>query len=149
MDFQWLEIEAFAQATEDNSRVKDAMYLFLPFKPKDRKDFKLDECSVTGTFGNEITIYRARLKKQPDINGVWKRVFSHINKEELAGEIEERLDSSLKFCMRFDKQIAYTGKFSLGGEDVVQLKGKVAAYPAKKENALKTLKKFFGNVNAV
>ena len=54
--------------------------------------------------------------------------------------MDGRVDDDCNFFIRFDKQEAYCEKLVLGSRDSIQLKGKVAAYPANRMNAVKIMR---------
>lgn len=142
MLFHRLGLEAFCHETEDPERVKKAMLNLLPFKAaeKDIKEERMD-----GSFGNSILSFKIYFDKQPEINGLMEFLRGNIPKEELRNfVVDEHVNDDDNFWMRFDKQKAYNGEVSLGGPDTVQLKGKVAAFPAKRERAVWMMEKFWG-----
>ncbi|PSP43677.1 hypothetical protein BRC68_05655 [Halobacteriales archaeon QH_6_64_20] len=53
-------------------------------------------------------------------------------------ELDERVDDNCAFFLSFDKQAAYRDEVVLG--DGLTLRGKIEAYPAKKETAVANLR---------
>jgi RNA binding exosome subunit len=56
--------------------------------------------------------------------------------DRLLSELEDRIDENCAFFIQLDKQAAYRGDVELG--DGLMLRGKVEAYPAKKDRAIGT-----------
>lgn len=138
MLFHRLSLEAFCHATEDLERVKTAMLNLLPAEAAKTAKFK--EQKQEGSFGNEITIVSLEFDKQSDVKGIVDLIKGSLPKEELADfDIDEHVTDHSEFWMRFDKQKACLGEMALGGNDTIQLKGKVAAFPAKREKAIELM----------
>jgi hypothetical protein len=139
MLFHRLRVEAFCHATEDLNKVTEALLNVLPFE-----DVKFEKESYEGSFGNEILSVSAEFDKQQDIKKVLGKIKSGLPANELNDlEVGEHLTDDGEFWMRLDKQKAYEGRVALGGEDTIQIKGKVAAFPAKREIALKLMGDFW------
>jgi RNA binding exosome subunit len=139
MLFHRIQLEAFCHATEDESRVEKAMLSFIPFDIRDKKDLAVSKERIIGTFGNPITILRLELTRSRDTRAVVDFIKGKLGEEgrrEISKCMEERLSEDCQFWVRFDKQEAYKGRLVLGGDDTIQLKGKVAAYPANRNVAL-------------
>jgi RNA binding exosome subunit len=132
MLFHRLSLEAFCHATEDLSKVQEAMSNLVPFEAKGFKEKRTE-----GSFGNEIIVVTLQFSKQAEINKIIEFL-----KPKIAGiNVEEHIVDDSYFWIRFDKQKALEKEFVLGGQDTIQLKGKVAAFPAKKEKVLEIMKK--------
>lgn len=97
-----------------------------------------------GHHGNAISILRASLRRAADVRAFWQRVRTAGLMDRLVAELESRLDSRGQLFLRFDKQEAYQGRLKLARhDDVVSARGKVAAYPARRDNALAVARAFF------
>jgi len=143
MLFHRLSLEAFCHATEDLSKVKGALLNLLP--PEAAKSAGFKEQKLEGSFGNEITIVRLELGKQGDMGKAIEWFKESLPKEDVEDfNVDEHVTDDGEFWMRFDKQEAYGGKIVLGGQDTIQLKGKVAAFPAGRERALALMEEFWG-----
>jgi len=141
MLFHRLTLEAFCHATEDPKKVKEALLSFVPFDVTE-KDTSQDK--LEGSFGNDIIVYRISFDKQPEINKTIDFVKSSISQEQMENfYVDEHVTDDDNFWVRFDKQAAVGGKVSLGGKDTIQLKGKVAAFPAKREKAVQMMEDFW------
>jgi len=94
---------------------------------------------LEGSFGNEIIKLVLDFEKQAEINDILDLIKSKMVEGDV--DIDAHVTEDNEFWIRFDKQKAFDGKLELGRGDVIQLKGKVAAFPAKRENAVKMMKK--------
>jgi RNA binding exosome subunit len=131
-----VSFRAFVAATEDESRVREALGIFVP----------LDRISVTsarGHYGNEIKILEASLRKKESL------AFLQILREQLpAGDLiqlrretPERLEEDNHFHLRLDKQAAYKGMLRLtDSADALDVSMLVKTYPARREEALRILR---------
>jgi RNA-binding protein len=138
MLFHNLSLEAFCHSTEDLDKVKEAMLNLLP--PGQEPEFKTE--SLEGSFGNEIIKVSAGFKKQQDIKSVVSFITERLGP--LKGfDVDSHVSDEGFFWIRFDKQEAFEGKITRGGKDTIQLKGKVAAFPAKRENVVDAMWKLW------
>ncbi len=66
------------------------------------------------------------------------------SKKRILRELEHRMDDRGNLFLRFDKQRAYMGDLKIVEHgDALHLKLKIAAYPARKEEALKVARQIF------
>ena len=70
------------------------------------------------------------------------RLFLPEEFDRLGGELDERVDENCSFFVSLSKQAAFNGEVRLG--DGLTLRGKVEAYPAKKEQAIDAVAETFG-----
>ena len=141
MLFHRLGLEAFCHETEDSDKVKAAMLNFLPVNASEKD---ITEERLEGSFGNTILSLKIYFDKQPEINKITEFLKENVPKEEMKSfVVDEHVNEGDNFWMRFDKQKAYKKEVSLGGPDTIQLKGKVAAFPAKRERAVWLMEKFW------
>ncbi len=137
MLFHRLSLEAFCHATEDPGRVREAMRNVLP---EALREAKFKEQRVEGSFGNGIIIFSLEFERHAEVKELVDFIKENIKKEDLEYfDIEEHVTDNDEFWMRLDKQEACGGRLVLGGQDTIQLKGKVAAFPAKREKALEMM----------
>jgi len=147
LSFHSLELRALAAATEDEGKVKSAILHLLPEDIRGRKDVIFDASIIEGHFGNRITAFVLTFRRHGDIRKILDYLVSKLDKRSrslILESMEERIDDSNNLYIRFDKQEAYTGVVKLGSRDAIQLKAKVAAFPATKENAVKVCENYFG-----
>ncbi len=127
--FRRLDFRVHVHATEVEDRVREAL-AFL--SGEEDPSVKRTE----GHHGNAITVLQASLHRLLDIRAFWDRVRSQGQMPSILAELEARLDARGLLFLRFDKQEAYGGRIRLvRHDDVVSVKGKVAAYPASRDRA--------------
>lgn len=131
--FHYLDLRAFCYVTEEEKRVEEALRRFLP------EDFELDRASSEGHYGDRILVFSARVENADDIRTVLGALeeLSDEEGERLTSELDERVDENCSFFLTLDKQAAFRGDVTLG--DGITIRGKVEAYPAKKEHAIDNL----------
>jgi len=128
-----ITFRAFAAATEDESRVRDALGIFAPLD-------KITIIDALGHYDNPIKIFEATLKRREG------RAFFELLREQLPRddllrlrrEIEDRVDDNCELHLRLDKQAAYKGKVCLtDSTDAISVSAHMESYPAKREEAVR------------
>ncbi len=136
-------LRTFAHATEDVSRVKSALELFLP------EDCEIKIKMKKGHFGNQITILEAKLEKSHcksflDV----LRSLPETQLLKLKDELKRHFDDGCNFYIRFDKQSAYEGNLKLAQtEDSIAAKMKIISYPSRREKAVTFIEKLLDEMN--
>lgn len=150
--FLHINLRAFSHATEDKNRVARALALAAGFNPDDEKDAErfekvTDETSSEGYFHNPIFILETEISRSAEVKRFWRQTLAvDALRERLVREVDQRLDDDLVFWMRLDKQGAAEGKLRLGfGEDVIQVRAKLATYPRDRGVGLGFLTTFLEN----
>ena len=87
-----------------------------------------------------------RLERADDVRHVLSRLAEIENFAGLMAELDDRIDDNCAFFLGLDKQAAYSGHVELG--DGLMLRGKVEAYPAKRERAIETAEEALENLAA-
>jgi RNA binding exosome subunit len=128
--FHYVDLRTFCYATEDEARVEAALRTFLP------AETELEREVTEGHNGDRIVILSVRLERADDIRHVLSKLTELGSFDRLLAELEDRIDDNCAFFIGLDKQAAHGGAVELG--DGVMLRGKVEAYPAKKERAIET-----------
>lgn len=131
-----IEVEAFVQATEDEEKVLEAVANVIGIEMAD--DIEIVESE--GALGNPIGIISLSFKRKRDIEGIldWFRGKDFMRSA--LAQIEDRLDDSLTFHMRLDKQRAYEGELRLWEKgEAIKVRIKPATFPASREGALEIL----------
>lgn len=132
--FHYLDIRAFCYATEDPVRVEAAVGTLLP------PDVELDREQSSGHHGDPITVLSTRIETADEMRSVLDQILTMDTIEAVRGALAERIAEDCSFFMRIDKQRAYEGEVVLGPG--IQIRGKVEAYPAKRENAISNLDEY-------
>ena len=128
--FHYVDLRTFCYATEDEKRVTAALETFLP------EETELQRVENEGHHGDRIVTLSARLENADDVRYVLDRVgeLTDDEHERLLSELDQRVDDNCSFFLTLSKQAAFEGRVELG--DGITLRGKVEAYPAKKEAAV-------------
>ncbi len=139
--FHYIDLRAFSYVTEDEQRVEDALRQFLP------EEFELDRATSEGHYGDRILILSARVENAQGIRTILEAVGDLADEEfaRIERELDERVTENCEFFLTLDKQAAYKGEIALG--DGITLRGKVEAYPAKKEHALENVEETLSDVS--
>jgi RNA binding exosome subunit len=128
--FHYVDLRTFCYATEDDKRVEAALRTFLP------EDTEIEREVTEGHHGDRILVLSVRLERADDVRYVLSTLAGLDDFEGLMDELEERIDENCAFFIQLDKQAAFNGDVELGSG--LMLRGKVEAYPAKKERAVET-----------
>ncbi len=137
MLFHWISLEAFCHETEDQEKVRSALLNLLP---PSLRGTNLQTRSFEGSFGNRIISIKADFEKQSEIRDILDFIGPKLR--HFAIDPSPHLTEGNQFWLRFDKQMAYDGEIVLGKDDTIELRGRVAAFPANRKNALKKLRQF-------
>jgi RNA binding exosome subunit len=131
------DFRAIAQATEDEDCVENALK-FVAGAGEVKKHH------IDGHFGNRMTIMSMEVRKKKDIKNFILRLMDAGILHSLVDEIEERIDEECVLHFRLDKQKAYEEMLELAhSNDVIDCGIKIAAYPARRENAVKIATEIF------
>ncbi|MUV86000.1 RNA-binding protein [Natronomonas sp. CBA1123] len=128
--FHYVDLRAFCYATEDEKRVEAALRTFLP------EDVDIEREETEGHHGDRILVMSARLERADEVRHVLSALARLNDFQQLIDELDQRVDDNCAFFIQLDKQAAYKGDVELGAG--LMLRGKVEAYPAKKEKAVAT-----------
>jgi Predicted exosome subunit len=126
--FHYLDLRAFAYATEDSDRVEAALRTFLP------EEFPVQRTESEGYHGDRILVLDTRVENADDVRHVLARLAGLDNIDRVLDELDERVDENCSLFLRLDKQAAYQEQAELG--EGLTLRGKVEAYPADKDRAV-------------
>lgn len=98
-------------------------------------DAPVEVSRTEGHFGNAIVVLESVLDDEARIMDVLGRMTAE-DLREVSSTLAARMDDSCHMFLRLDKQRAFAGEIRLGeGEDVIALRIKVRAFPAKPEIA--------------
>lgn len=126
--FHYVDLRTFCYATEDERRVEGALRTFLP------EDVELERETTEGHHGDRILVLSVRLERADEMRHVFGKLAELASFDRLIAELDDRIDEDCAFFVQLDKQAAYNGEVELGRG--IMLRGKVEAYPAKKERAV-------------
>ncbi len=140
-----ITISTFVHATEDEERVLTALHVFVPH------EVPIATQHVAGHFGNPVTILRAQITQAQTIRRTLDILYKKLSPSELESlrdDAARHLDESCNLFIRFDKQQAARGVLKLGREDPVLVRLKLAAYPARRETALRVVRELWEEKHA-
>ena len=109
----------------------------------------VDRLQVTGHFGNPMVILTARTEKANDTRRIISAIKTKLTKDELTElreQIPQHLNQRCTLVLKFDKQAAARGFLRQGKEDPIVLCAKIAAYPARVQNAMRITRDLFDDV---
>ena len=135
-----ISYRVFVYGTENEEKVKEAVQTLFP-NSHPQTD------TTEGYFKNPVLILHDKISKKREIKD-FVRILEQIDessKKRLRSELENKMDGRGNLFLRFDKQRAYLGDLKIIKHgDAIHVKINIAAYPAKKENAIKVAKDIFG-----
>lgn len=132
---EWIEVESFSHATEDDEKVLDALG-HLP-------NLEFEEKNLEGHYGNPIRLYRTHTEDDEDIEN-FLSFLKRIDRSSLES-IEERIDEKGRFHLRINKQRLYTGEYVVDSEGDVHITIKIVTYPLKRKKVIKNVKEILGD----
>lgn len=141
--FRSATVSAFVHATEEKSKVLNGLKVLLP------EDVEVRQKRAKGHHGNPIYVLSAMIRKRGLLHEFQRRLMAGLRageKEKLIWAAAERVGEDCCLYLRFDKQLAYKGELVLTeGGDAIHVRLKIAAYPAKREVAVKMLEEFISS----
>ncbi len=134
--FHYVDLRAFCYETEDEKRVADALRALIPGEEAGSDDdIELERETTEGHHGDRILVLSARLERADDVRYVLSELKNSPDIDTIRDELDKRVAEDCSFFVHLDKQAAYRkGEAELG--DGISLRGKVEAYPAKRESAI-------------
>ncbi len=126
----YIDLRTFCYATEDDSRVEDALRTLLP------EEFEIQRAESEGHHGDRILVMSARVEKANEMRTVLEQLERLPDEEfeRVQAELEERVTENTEFFLTLSKQAAFNEAVERG--DGITFRAKVEAYPAKKEHAI-------------
>lgn len=134
-----LSYRAFVYGTESEDKVREAISTLLPSAQAEKE-------ITEGYYKNQVIILSGKITRKREIKSFLEKLQSlkPSNKKKISNQLENRMDERGNLFLRFDKQHAYLGDLVLIEHgDAIHIKLKIAAYPAKKEVALKVAQEIF------
>jgi RNA binding exosome subunit len=135
-----LSYRAFVYGTENEEKVREAIHTLLPMAHPEKE-------IIEGYYNNPVLILHGKISKNNEVKVLQEKLqnLSPNDKKKIQKELHDRMDSKCNLFLRFDKQRAFLGDLKLVEHgDALHLKLKIAAYPAKKEEAIKVARQIFG-----
>lgn len=146
MTYHWLRLRAVAHPTEDLAKVQEALR-FVAGLESTAFAAALQATRMETHHGLPLTVLECVLDRSRDLRAVLARVFAlPAALDQLRATLEKRVDDDGILYLRLEKQAAALGKLRLlDGEDAVQLRLKVEAYPAGRAASLEALRQLLAS----
>jgi RNA binding exosome subunit len=129
----------FVYGTENEEKVKRAVKTLFPNSSPQREE-------TEGYYRNPVLILHDKITKKKEIKdfiGTLKDTSSTTDK--ILSDLDRKMDDKGNLFLRFDKQKAYLDELEIVEHgDSIHVKIKIAAYPARKDVALKLASKLWG-----
>ena len=135
LTYHWLKLRTVAHPTESLEKVKAALQFVVG------TDIALTDTPLETHHGLTQHVLEMTVDRSRHLRDLLARVFALPGAlDRLRGELEKRTDDDGVFYVRVGKQEAFAGQLMLtDGEDCVQLRLKMEAYPAGREASLSAL----------
>jgi len=142
-----IHITVFCKPEDDVGLITEKLLFLVPFDLKKEK-IKLKKTTATGFNNRKIIILEIYLKKESRTNLFLANLAEKLTDEQrllIKKQAESRLDHELNFFLRLDKnKLINEDKLWLTDKgECFHIKIKIAAFPKKKETALKIINKIF------
>lgn len=115
----YIDIRVSSHATEDQTKVMEAVKRILPYDNVDTIVF--EQHVLTGHHGNPIVFFESRVKDRETVKTVVEKIATHLDtldKETLGRRLIEYSEKGSLY-MRLDKQAAFEGEFKLAQIDPI------------------------------
>ena len=142
-----IKLTAFSYEHENNDAILEAFLRFFPFNLDENK-VAFNKTNASGFNERKIGVLEIKLTKNDLINQFLKNLLSNLDENQrklILEQIDSRLDKSLDFFLRFDKD-SWINKKKLVLTDsgkCFHIRISIAAFPKKREIALNVLKDLF------
>lgn len=142
-----IKITVFVTPEESNKENEKKFLSLIPFDTHKEK-IRLEKEKVEGLENKELEVWTLFLKKTKHTNEFLKNLASKLSskdKEQIISQKESRLDEDVWFYLRLDKEKFFeTNKLNVVDRgNCIHIKIKIAAFPKKKEIALKIVEQIF------
>ena len=122
MPIAYIDIRAFAHATEDIEKVQKAIRNTLPTELADEIVFK--KTNLRGHYRNPIVLLETRIKRRDAAKAVFRKLasgLSSLDRELLNSGIRQHFNKGNLF-VRLDKQSAYLNELKLRSDDPIHFR---------------------------
>ena len=135
-----ISYRVFIQATEIEEKVEESLEtIFAHAKPEIER--------TEGYYNNPVTILSQKITKKREIKEFIQKLqeMETDDKLKISHDFEKKMDDKGNFFLRFDKQEALNGHWKVVEHgDSIHVRIKIAAYPAKKDVAIKIAHEILG-----
>ena len=132
-----ISYRTFVYGTENEEKVKKAVKTLFPNSSPIREE-------TEGYYNNPVLILHDKIEKNRDIKD-FIQIVKKIPSSNILNDLNRKMDDKGNLFLRFDKQKACQGDLHIVEHgDSIHVKIKMAAYPARKENAIKLVRELWG-----
>ena len=144
---EYISFEVIIHTTEDENKVKKALYFLLNNMNIDIKDEIIE-----GYYGNIMKIIKCKILKKKncyDFLYFLKKNLILEEKKKLISKIRSRIDQNLNLYIRVNKQKSFMREIELSEEDYedsIIIKIKLRTYPKSYLKACEIMEEFFEQI---
>lgn len=151
--FHSITLNVFSKPEDDEEKIKTALLGLIPLDLEKEK-IEIKTQNVSGFNERKIKIIEVKLLKQRHTDAFFEFLMSKLNDEQkrlLLRQKESRLDDNIDFFIRLDKDRLLSGEYFITDfGNCFHIKISIAAFPAKKEIALKIVDEILAaNMNKI
>lgn len=135
-----ISYRTFVYGTENEEKVKKAVNTLFP-NSSPQKEY------TEGYYKNPVLILHDKIEKKSIIKDFIKTLkdIPPSDAEKILHDLERKMDDKANLFLRFDKQRAYLDELKVVEHgDSIHVKIKIAAYPARKDTAVKLARELWG-----
>ncbi len=135
-----ISYRTFVYGTENEERVKKAVNTLFP-------NSSPQEEHTEGYYKNPVLILHDKIEKKKQIKDFIQTLkdIPPRDVDKILDDLDRKMDDKANLFLRFDKQRAYLDELKVVEHgDSIHVKIKVAAYPARKDTAVKLARKLWG-----
>ncbi len=139
-----IKYRLFVYEDENEEELLEGLKIIFPDEIPEREE-------AEGIFGeaDEIIIYSGIVSKKRHTKEFLNNLFENLTDEDinkLYDDLDRKTDDQCNLFLRLSKEAILDEKWQVvDGGDSIHLKIKIAAFPAKKEIALKNMREFIEN----
>lgn len=138
--FLWIEVRAFVHPTEQEDRVRKAIATVAP-------GAEVRAEVAEGHFGPPLVILSGRLEAPERKRAFWRPFKGVAGLPGVLDAIKDHVDDDCVLHLRLDKQRAFLGELAIvDHDDVLAVRAKVSAYPAKRNEAARIAKAYLAGL---
>ena len=135
-----IRYRVFIYENEDKEEILEALLNILPTAVPEAEE-------VEGLLEEKMLILTGTISKKRETREFLNTLIESTGEDQLIklyNDLDRKMDESGNLFLRFSKEKAIDGEWEiLDGGDSIHLKIKIAAYPAKKEVAIKKISEIF------
>ena len=132
-----IKFRVFVYENEDVDELSQAILNILP-------EAEIEAEEAEGLTEDKIIILSGTVSKKRYTKEFFNLLLESVDLDKLNDDLERKMDEKGNWFLRFDKEDAIDEKMTIKDSgDSIHLKIKIAAYPAKKDVAIKKISEIF------